>query len=624
MANRKLNSIKFPDLADTYILDAEKVKYSETDNYPDGSVGKALQEKANTDGYYENMGVGTADNLTTDIKANDQSPYLFRTSGGSVDIGDREYVNGIVGGTVAWNQLAPVKESASTAQGITVTPNGNGKYTITGKSEYDSTLPIALGAFTAIKGHKYLLCGGVSADVGLLLGSASIWSGNRTDSGTSIIASCIDDGTPNLSVSISALYDAQGEVVTPQLSDLTLALGSQIADYVYSLEQATAGSGIAWLKRHGFFNQPYYPYNAGSLESVSGLVSHDTTGFNQWDEEWRNGYYNVDTGVFASYPYQVANKNTIKVLPNTAYYVKAPAEKMRLIWRDANGNAIQILNSFVSGVVTTPDNCVGLDFNVFEAYGGTYKNDICINLAWDGSRNGEYEPYVKHSYPLDSDLTLRGIPKLDSSNNLYYDGDVYEPNGTVTRKYGIVDLGTLTWERKQHAGTGNYYFQSSAIGDAKGDAPSLSVCSKYRMLTNTSYLADLNNYDGFTVYKSAYIRDDAYTDAATFKTAMSGVYLVYELATPTTEQADPYQQVQLVDDFGTEEYVLSSGAFPMPVGHNTDYPINLKAQVEMMPHSPEGNGVYVVQQTSGTNEYVSLAGTDVITGIIARLEALEG
>ena len=41
------------------------------------------------------------------------------------------------------------------------------------------------------------------------------------------------------------------------------------------------------------------------------------------------------------------------------------------------------------------------------------------------------------NYALDADLVLRGIPKLDANNNLYYDGDIYNANGAVTRKYGI-------------------------------------------------------------------------------------------------------------------------------------------------------------------------------------------
>ena len=121
------------------------------------------------------------------------------------------------------------------------------------------------------------------------------------------------------------------------------------------------------------------------------------------------------------------------------------------------------------------------------------------------------------------------------------------------------------------------------------------------------------------------IRDaSAGTNPSDFKTAMSGVYLVYELATPTTETADPYTSPQIVNDFGTEEWVLDSDVFPMPVGHNTDYPIDLKAQVEMMPHSPDGDGDYIVRQTNGTNEYVAFANNATIQNILSRLEALEG
>lgn len=36
-------------------------------------------------------------------------------------------------------------------------------------------------------------------------------------------------------------------------------------------------------------------------------------------------------------------------------------------------------------------------------------------------------------YPFDSTIELRGLLKLDVSNNLYYDGDEYTPDGTVAR-----------------------------------------------------------------------------------------------------------------------------------------------------------------------------------------------
>ena len=89
---------------------------------------------------------------------------------------------------------------------------------------------------------------------------------------------------------------------------------------------------------------------------------------------------------------------------------------------------------------------------------------------------------------------------------------------------------------------------------------------------------------------------------AEFKAAMSGVYLVYELETPTTEQADAFQDPQVVDDFGTEEYI-DNRAVAIPVGHNTFYEVNLRAKLEMSPDSPESNGDYLMRHTSEGNAY---------------------
>ena len=80
---------------------------------------------------------------------------------------------------------------------------------------------------------------------------------------------------------------------------------------------------------------------------------------------------------------------------------------------------------------------------------------------------------------------------------------------------------------------------------------------------------------------------------------MSGVYLVYELATPTTETADTFENPQLVDNWGTEEYT-DSREVQIPVGHITKYPPDLKAKLENMPSIPKApttNGTYVLKAT---------------------------
>jgi hypothetical protein len=51
---------------------------------------------------------------------------------------------------------------------------------------------------------------------------------------------------------------------------------------------------------------------------------------------------------------------------------------------------------------------------------------------------------------------------------------------------------------------------------------------------------------------------------------MSGVYLVYELATPTTETATLYTELQICDAKGAEKFIDDRNV-PVPVGHNSEY-----------------------------------------------------
>lgn len=170
------------------------------------------------------------------------------------------------------------------------------------------------------------------------------------------------------------------------------------------------------------------------------------------------------------------------------------------------------------------------------------------------------------SYPLDSSLTLRGIPKLDAQNNLYYDGDVYEPDGTVTRKYTLRDLGTLTWittpsGRHTAVPPNAKNVDNSVVGNILANG--YVATSGYSIANIDKSIAHVNGV-------SIIINDSALNgaDATAFKTAMSGVYLVYELATPTTESAEPYTSQQSADPSGTEEFVSAN---VVPVGHVSSY-----------------------------------------------------
>ena len=272
------------------------------------------------------------------------------------------------------------------------------------------------------------------------------------------------------------------------VTDITLMLGSTIADYVYTLESGTAGAGIAWLRKYGFFTKAYYPYDAGSMQSVK-TSKHVTVGFNQYDNS---------TG-------------KAKVIGGTQYYITGSYTTLTLTdSTGATSTITPVSNLFtpsVSGEITVTG-------------GGS---DTCINIS-NAQKNGQYEPYVKHEYALDSDLTLRGIYKKDASNNLYCDGDVHEADGTVVRKYGIVDLGKISWTYNQ---TG--FFVSGNISNiitVSGSQLPNIISSAYKTGTPNQIYNGAFDY-GISLQtngKALWVRNSAYTDAATFKTAMSGVY----------------------------------------------------------------------------------------------------
>lgn len=495
-------------------------------------------------------------NVSLTPTSTDTTPYSFKAVG---DVYGDRLEDKIVGGTVAWNQLFNNYGSTRTIYNVLLTPHGNSIDAVGTVSGSTSFLALTTNFTFKRDGRKYLVR--TNKDIG----SWGI-NGYTLHTTTGFIFSQ-NEGTDwnygSLGIRVTDGAEVSLNNISFEIFDLTQMFGSTIADYIYSLEQATAGAGVAWFKK--LFPKDYYAYNAGELLSVEGLQSHDTVGFNQWDEEWRAGYYDSSTGEFHSYSTQLANANPIKVLPNTTYHI-TPVRTMggaRIVYRDSSQNliSIEMLSSSGAGNFTTPSNCKYVDFCTMSAYGGTYHDDICINLS-NPSRNGEYEPYEKHSYPLDSSLTLRGIPKLDASNNLYYDGDEYTSDGKVKRKYGIVDLGTLKWGRGTYSGV-DYFVANVPSGSRNG------VCPIYTK-TIRDGVAGMQDKE-FLIYNDAsqvFIVDSSYTNATAFKAAMSGVMLVYELATPTTETATPYTNPQIVSKYGTLEYVTNS---IVPVGHKTTY-----------------------------------------------------
>ena len=119
--------------------------------------------------------------------------------------------------------------------------------------------------------------------------------------------------------------------------------------------------------------------------------------------------------------------------------------------------------------------------------------------------------------------------------------------GVLEGTYGFVDLGSLNWKK----GTSVFYTQNNLPTklNASGVIPNILcipyTATTYSKITTTdkSISIDINN-------GAVLINDSSYTTETNLKNSLNGVYLIYELATPTTPTITPEQFSSLCNSFG--------------------------------------------------------------------------
>ena len=142
-----------------------------------------------------------------------------------------------------------------------------------------------------------------------------------------------------------------------------------------------------------------------------------------------------------------------------------------------------------------------------------------------------YTPYSGNSYPI----------SWQTEAGTVYGGTVDFVSGVLTATMAIVDLGNMSWFYQSNPG--HERFGGTGIRDLVKKPPSANVkanilCSNYKTITSDQ---SYNHSDGVGISVTntdgtIYIYDGMYNDANEFRTAMNGVQLVYELATPQTYQ----------------------------------------------------------------------------------------
>lgn len=259
----------------------------------------------------------------------------------------------------------------------------------------------------------------------------------------------------------------------------------------------------------------YSPYSnicpiSGHTGAELNIAKH-----NIWDEEWTNGSINVDTGV-AGAGNNVISNDYIGVTPNTAYYA---TQRIRVFFYDANKAFLSFVDIDHTSF-TTPSECRYILFTAFLAYGTTYNNDISINYP---ATDTEYHAYDGDTYSV-----------TFSDQGTVYGGTYDFVTGKLKVTKASVDLGTLSWVAGTDA-TGQY-FRAAAPNNIKTPTQAdghlaRAICSRYPITTSEN----VYNYSlavGWSSPVPIFVRDTTFATAAAFKTGMSGVQLVYELATP--------------------------------------------------------------------------------------------
>lgn len=141
---------------------------------------------------------------------------------------------------------------------------------------------------------------------------------------------------------------------------------------------------------------------------------------------------------------------------------------------------------------------------------------------------------------------------------------------------GSVDLGTKNWLMYKD---GDYtpFFYLNGISDIRGGTSNF-LCPKYQYVK----IGVTGNASGLYVSENTTVRvrDTAYTDAATFKQAMSGVMLYYELANPIITDIsglipDDFLRNLTVEAGGSVTFKNRNDNYHIPVPSEEEYIVKL-------------------------------------------------
>lgn len=477
----------------------------------------------------------------------------------------------VKGKTVVWNQLFD-KNSIPNRNSTAITYSVDGNVNILSTTNVITTSSFNFLCPT-VSGHKYMICAkslewNSPNHSNLFIGDsgnpdtasyATLTPSDLTKFFTATNKTCyikayISYSAGNYEFKMNAL----------QLFDLTQMFGA-------GNEPATVAEFRA------MFPDDYYPYNAGELKTIvptsveaSGVNLLKLTGRTEVsdDRDPSSIFYDIDKDVvykgLAANGYLQSNRITeyavsdssVSLNGTTAVYgigfpMKASSNTTYYIYMTGSGKYVRI--SYVSPEkkiigftdtenpieqFTTPENCSYIIVVFLSNPTNTeikFEN-ICVSTV----QTNEYRPYNKHRVNIPSS---KYFPDGMRSAGSAYD-EINFLSQKATKRIGAVDMGTLNWSYEPISSHERFLASVDGIKIASGSAKGNLVCPKYATVSvDDVYLHTADKTIAVhNAVEQIWVYDTSYTDAATFKAAMSGVMLYYELVTPIETTITPSLQ----------------------------------------------------------------------------------
>jgi len=533
-------------------LDAGDIAYDASETYASGKIGAALksaEEKLNTInagdiGYDASTAYGSGtvgkeltelnrqisesitpaiEQLTEDLDG--KAPVIINTASGEIAsfadgadgmpvkslVANIEPVQDLHGYDNPWpagggKNLLPFTGATTTINGVTFTVNSDGTVTANGTA---------------------------TSDAAFLYWDKNTFGGKCLQPGSYILNGCPSGGGNSTYRIASNGFSGWADIGNGSNNTIVEAMNQ--TNIVIVVSSGTTVSNLVFkpmIRLATETDATFAPYS--NICPISGHTgaSVEQTGANMFDEVLESGSINSANGQNIQNANVMRSKNYISIKPSTAYCFLLPWAQ--IFWYDANKNYISYDNNNVTEdgkiyakVFTSPANAYYCRLRCSGTYGTTYRNDISVNYP---ATDTEYHPYTGNQISVD----------WETEAGTVYGGTLDVTNGVLTVDRAMVDLGEVTWVFTQPSSEFVYgYFTAAINGKAAGRQN--IICSKYQVLNASSLEGVDKACLGSAASSNFFVVDSDYSDAATFKTSMAGVQLVYELATPITYQLTPQE-----------------------------------------------------------------------------------